>query len=168
MKREKIYIIIIIILLIIITILTINIIKQKNKENINEATQDIAYTEENKNTINRIVEEPKEYVETSQNGTRKNNSNKIISTKTVGNLTISNISLTSDGKDTYFTADVKSTNKLSEGTKLSINLLKEDGSIWITFNGVVSKTDSETTGKINTKISDYDFTNAYDLKITIE
>ena len=168
MKKEKLYILIIIILLVIIAILTITIKKQKDKENINEATQDIAQTNEINGVTDRIVEKPKEYVKVTQDGTRKNNSNKITSAKTVGNLTISNISLTSDGKDTYFTADVKSTSKLNGETKLNISLLKEDGSTWITFHGIVSKTDDETIGKINTKISNSDFTNAYDLKITIE
>lgn len=168
MKKEKIYILIIIILLIIIVTLAINIKKQKDKENINEATQDIAQINEVNGTTGRTAEEPKEYVKVLQDGTRKNNSNKISETKTVENLTISNISLTSDGKDTYFTADVKSTSKLIEETKLNISLLKEDGSIWITFHGVISKIDDDTTGKINTKISDSDFTNAYDVKIEID
>lgn len=168
MKREKLYILIIIIMLIIIALLTINIKKQKDKENINEATEDIMQTDELNDVINKIVEKPKEYVKVSQDGTRKNNSNKITSAKTVGNLTISNILLTSDGKDTFFTADVKSTSKIKEETRLSITLLKEDGSTWITFDVIVSKTNDETVGKINTKISDSDFTNAYDLKITIK
>ena len=38
----------------------------------------------------------------------------------------------------------------------------------MTFNGIVSKTDDETLGKINTKISNSDFTNAYDVKIEID
>lgn len=168
MKKRKKYILVIIILVIIIVILTIKIKKQKNKENIIEATQDIAQTNEINGVVNRIVEEPKEYVKVEQGGVRKNISSKIISEKTVKNLTISNISLTSDGKDTFFKADVKSTSKLSGETKLSISLLKEDGSIWITFEGIVSKTNDENIGKINLKISDADFTNAYDLKIDIE
>ena len=164
----KIYILIIIVLLILIAILTIKIKKQKDEENIIEAVQDIAQTNELNFVTNKIVEEPKEYVKVTQDGTRKNNSDKITSAKMVGNLIISNISLTSDGKDTFFTADVKSTGKIHEEIKLKITLLKEDGNEWITFYGFVSKADNGTIGKINIKISDADFTNAYDLKIDIE
>ena len=57
--------------------------------------------------------------------------------------------------------------KPTNGKKL-ITLLKEDGTEWMTFNGIVSKTDDETLGKINTKISNSDFTNAYDVKIEID
>lgn len=168
MKKNKLYIFIISVLIIIIAILAIIIIKQKNIQNTNEATQDIAYTEGIDNTISRIVEEPKTYVEISQDGTKKNKSDKIKLGKKVENLVISNISLTSDGNDTIFSADVKNINKYNQQLKLKITLLKEDGTEWITFYGIVSKTEDETTGKISTKISNSDFTNAYDLKITIE
>ena len=167
MKREKIYIFIIIILLIIISILTIIINKQKERQNTNEATQDIAQ-EENENSINRIIEEPKEYVKTLQSGIKKNENDKIKEEKTVQGLIIKNISLTSDGNDTTFSADVKNINKYNQQLKLKITLLKEDGTEWMTFNGIVSKTDDETLGKINTKISNSDFTNAYDVKIEID
>ena len=165
MKREKIYIFIIIILLIIISILTIIINKQKERQNTNEATQDIAQEE---NSINRIIEEPKEYVKTLQSGIKKNENDKIKEEKTVQGLIIKNISLTSDGNDTTFSADVKNINKYNQQLKLKITLLKEDGTEWMTFNGIVSKTDDETLGKINTKISNSDFTNAYDVKIEID
>ena len=172
MKKNKLYIFIISVLIIIIAILAIIIIKQKNIQkniqNTNEATQDIAYTEGIDNTISRIVEEPKTYVEISQDGTKKNKSDKMKLEKKVENLVISNISLTSDGNDTIFSADVKNINKYKQQLKLKITLLKEDGTEWITFYGIVSKTEDETTGKISTKISNSDFTNAYDLKITIE
>ena len=165
MKREKIYIFIIIILLIIISILTIIINKQKERQNTNEATQDIAQEE---NSINRIIEEPKEYVKTLQSGIKKNENDKIKEEKTVQGLIIKNISLTSDGNDTTFSADVKNINKYNQQLKLKITLLKEDGTEWMTFNGIVPKTDDETLGKINTKISNSDFTNAYDVKIEID
>ena len=90
MKKEKIYILIIIILIIIISILTIIINKQKERQNTNEATQDIAQ-EENGNSINRIIEEPKEYVKTLQSGIKKNESNNIKTEKTVQGLIIKNI-----------------------------------------------------------------------------
>ena len=63
---------------------------------------------------------------------------------------------------------VKNINKYNQQLKLKITLLKEDGTEWMTFNGIVSKTDDETLGKINTKISNSDFTNAYDVKIEID
>lgn len=166
-KKEKIYILIIIILIIIISILTIIINKQKERQNTNEATQDIVQ-EENGNSINRIIEEPKEYVKTLQSGIKKNESNNIKTEKTVQGLIIKNISLTSDGNNTTFSADVKNINKYNQQLKLKITLLKEDGTEWMTFNGIVSKTDDETLGKINTKISNSDFTNAYDVKIEID
>ena len=168
MKKNKLYIFIISVLIIIIAILAIIIIKQKNIQNTNEATQDIAYTEGIDNTISRIVEEPKTYVEISQDGTKKNKSDKMKLEKKVENLVISNISLTSDGNDTIFSADVKNINKYKQQLKLKITLLKEDGTEWITFYGIVSKTEDETTGKISTKISNSDFTNAYDVKIEID
>lgn len=167
MKKGKMYIIIII-LIIIIAIFTINIKKRKNKENIIETTQDIARSNEINGMTNIIADEPKEYVKVLQDGTRENKSSKVVEEKTVGNLKINNISLTSDGKDTYLKADVKSTIQLNKETKLSISLIKEDGSRWITFNDIVLKTNDENIGKINLKISDADFTNAYDLKIDIK
>lgn len=135
--------------------LLINNKKQKTEQNIIETVKE--------ETKSNVVDN---YVIVTEDGTIKNKSNKIAEQKKINNFTVSNISLTSDGKNSYLKADVKSTSKIEDNTTLEFRFLKEDGSELISLFVVVLNTNDETVGKIDTKLSNLDITGAYDLKIT--
>lgn len=113
-------------------------------------------------------EETKKYVKIDDNGNKRNMNENIMHDKNVNDLIIKNINLVFNGKDTEIECDVQSQTKIQENMKIKVSLIKDDGTEWISVDSFVSKTENAYVGKIKSKICDFDFTNANDIKFELK
>ena len=108
----------------------------------------------------------KEYVKTTEDGTKVNTSEKLGEKKIVNNIEFTDIQLTENDGETLLIATVTNTGSVkTEMFAVNITLLDESGAEIKTIPGVVAPLETGATAKFSSSTT-LDFVNAYDFKVT--
>ena len=162
-KSERRMVLILIIVAVIIIAVLVKIRNGKDAKIENDPNAQGTQVAEDQET-----QEPEEFVEVLEDGTKLNKSDKLSETKTVGNYEISNIQLTEKDGQSLILADVKNIGETkSEVTLIDITLLDKDGNEIITIGGIIGDAEPGATVQLNAAATT-DFANAYDFTVKIQ
>ncbi len=146
---EKKFLIVLIIISIVILVI-LYMIRENDKEEVKEET-------------NQIEEE---YVNKLEDGTRINTSDKLHETKTIDGLTISNFQLTEKENMTILLGTItNNTEETKGGYPVDIKIIDENGNEIITVGGYIGELEPGENMQLNSSAS-FDYANAYDFEIT--
>ena len=153
--KDKKFNLILIVILIIILIISFFINKiGKDKNEIQEQTQN--------------TESGEEFVYELEDGTKLNISEKFNETKNIDGIEISNIQFTYKDGQTVLLANVtNNTGKAVDMTLVDIKLLDEQENEIITVGGIISPMQVGETTQLNASMT-MDYANAYDFEITLK